>query len=113
MSRPFRPGLSALLVSVKASGPGLAVIDLTRKGHKRPDLVAAGLDVFLDCELPAHSLDAATQHHHGLGASLQERRDVLTEVLDAALDFLADVVGMQTNSAPDALHCGLALHLLV
>ena len=52
-------------------------------------------------------------HHHRLGLALQQRRDVLAEVLDDDLDLLGDVVGVQPHPAHDALQRRAALDLLV
>ena len=48
-----------------------------------------------------------------LALPLEQRRDVLAEVLDDDLDLLADVVGVKPHPAHDALHGGVALDLLL
>ena len=68
---------------------------------------------FVDGDLPAHGLLAAGENHHRLGLAVQQRRDVLAEVLDDDLDLLADVVGMETHPSHDAFQRGVALDLLV
>ena len=48
-----------------------------------------------------------------LALPLEQRRDVLAEVLDDDLHLLRDVVGVQPHPAHDALHRRAALDLLL
>ena len=59
--------------------------------------------------MPAHRLDAARQHDHRLGLAVEQRRDILAEMLDDDPDLLADVVGVKPDPAHDAFHRGVAL----
>jgi hypothetical protein len=90
-------------------GAGFLVTHLARESHHGANHITARLDVLLDGQLPAHGLDAAAHHHHGLGLAIEQRRDEGPEVLDDNLHLLRDVVRVQADPAHDALHGGAAL----
>ena len=109
MSRLPKFGLSVLAALRERVRPGLLVDDFARERDQSADLVAALADVFGQRQMPAHGLDAARQHHHRLGLAVEQRRDVLAEMLDDDRDLLADVVGVKPHPAHDAFQRGVAL----
>ena len=113
MSRPRRLGFSRVAGFGERVGAGFLVLDLARERHQRADAVAAFLDVLVDRELPPDHFLPAADHHHRLGLAVQQRRDVLAEVLDDHLDLLRDVVRMQPHPAHDPLQGRAALDFLV
>ena len=59
--------------------PGFLVVHLAGESHQRTHRVAAILDVAVNRQLPAHRLQPARHHHHGLGLSREQRSHVLAE----------------------------------